>query len=125
MINDVIEMHKKFGFSVESKPTLLTRKTLNERLVCMQEELDEFADGIDCQSIDHQADALVDLVYFALGTAAMMGIPWYELWDDVHRANMAKERGITKRGHAEDLVKPEGWEGPKTRKILIGAGYEY
>jgi predicted HAD superfamily Cof-like phosphohydrolase len=53
----------------------------------------------------------------------MMGLPWDELWDDVHRANMAKERGVGKRGHAVDCVKPVGWTPPKTEKILQQAGY--
>ena len=33
-------------------------------------------------------------------------------------ANMSKERGVTKRGHAFDVKKPEGWVGPDHTKIL-------
>ena len=78
----------------------------------------------DVQDLALQADALVDLVYVALGTGVMMGLPWQQLWDDVHRANMGKVRGVGKRGHAVDLVKPEGWVGPRTAEILEAAGYD-
>ncbi len=44
------------------------------------------------QDLPKIADALVDLVYVALGTAHMHALPWQKLWDDVQRANMSKER---------------------------------
>src|SRR3546814_5926129 len=107
----------------------------------MQEELDEFIeaagfnptydasggrDGLNnhgVQNLAQQADALVDLVYVALGTAVMLGLPWDWLWNDVQRANMAKVRGMTKRGHAVDVTKPPGWQGPQNQRILDLAGY--
>lgn len=64
------------------------------------------------------ADALADLVYVALGTAHFMGLPFDEVWDEVQRANMTKERATSaddlrsKREHAFDVVKPEGWALP-------------
>ena len=54
----------------------------------------------------------------------MMGLPWQELWDDVQRANMAKERGTTKRGNVVDVMKPAGWQPPKTQEILVSHGYD-
>lgn len=71
-----------------------------------------------------QADALVDLVYVALGTAVMMGLPWQELWSDVHAANLRKVRGRTKRDMPLDLMKPEGWVGPQTASILGHHGWK-
>jgi hypothetical protein len=53
----------------------------------------------------------------------MMGLPWKELWDDVQRANMTKVRGVGKRGHAVDCIKPEGWIPPRTKEILEDWGY--
>lgn len=123
MIEDVKEFHQKFDMIVSNKPTPLSQKLLDERIVCMSEELDEFAEAVIDKDFAGQADALIDLVYFALGTAAMMGLPWKELWDDVHRANMAKVRGMTKRGHTVDVTKPLDWIAPQTRIILNDAGY--
>ena len=123
MINDVKHFHEKFGHLVNTQPTHLTVRKLLERVECMQEELDEFTDAVYAQNMEEQADALVDLVYFTLGTAVMLGIPFQILWDDVHRANMQKVRGIGKRGHLVDCIKPDGWIGPQTKTILKSAGY--
>jgi hypothetical protein len=38
------------------------------------------------------ADALVDLVYVALGTAHLHRLPWEALFTEVQRANVTKER---------------------------------
>lgn len=77
------------------------------------------------QDLAAQADALIDLDYVAKGTGVMLGLPWRALWDDVHRANMAKS---TMRGSdgilLEKIGKPKGWEPPHTEAILAIAGYE-
>ena len=122
-VEDVADFQKKFGHLHNTTPPHLTSRKLGERIICMQEELDEFTDAAYVQDLAGQADALIDLVYFALGTANMMGLPWQALWEDVHRANMAKVPGITKRGHLVDCVKPGGWVGPKTLEILEHHNY--
>lgn len=142
--DDVKDFHTKFGLLVGDRPGHLTKRKLKERVECMLEELQEFAEacGLELQShngstshivvaeihgdqdLSAQADALIDLVYFAKGTSVMLGLPWSELWDDVQRANMAKVRGVGKRGHAVDCVKPEGWIGPQTGVILREADYD-
>lgn len=122
--SDVRAFQTKFGQLVGDKPRHLTRRKLNDRIAQMQEELDEFITAVDNDDIAEQADALVDLVYFALGTAAHMGLPWQALWVDVQRANMSKVPGVKpERGFLVDCVKPEGWEGPKTMAILLEHGY--
>lgn len=135
MFDDVKKFHEKFGIIVKAKPGHLTKRKLIERIEFLQEELDEFIDacGIDPrtwelndkpQDLAKQADALIDLVYVALGTAVMLGLVcWDKLWDDVQRANMAKVRGKTHRGHQVDVTKPEGWMPPTTDYILLQAGY--
>lgn len=122
-IKDVEKFHKKFGLLRSKTPRQLTQRKLQERVEFMQEELDEFAVGMINKSFEAQADALIDLVYVAMGTAVMMGLPWKELWDDVQRANMSKVRGTTHRGHAVDVCKPKGWQGPQTMRILSLRGY--
>lgn len=122
--SDVREFQRKFGQLVSAKPTHLTKRKLNERIAQMQEELDEFKSAVESDDIAEQADALIDIVYFALGTACHMGLPWQELWDDVHRANMSKQRGVKpERGFLVDCIKPDGWVGPRTMEILVKNGY--
>lgn len=121
--DDVKDFHKKFGLLAYDTPGLLTHRKLKERVEFLQEELNEFVEGCARQDLAEQADALVDLVYVAMGTAAMLGLPWEVLWDDVQRANMSKVRGVTHRGHAVDVTKPAGWIGPQTHQILRDFGF--
>ena len=122
--NQVAALHTKFGILVSPKPTRLTRCKMGERIQCLREELEELIVAANNQDLPEMADALVDLVVFAKGTAVMMGLPWAALFDDVMRANLAKVRGVGKRGHKVDLVKPPGWRGPDGRGILVEHGYD-
>lgn len=123
-IINVQEFLTKFGHLTHpGRPAHLTRRKLRERAACMQEELNEFHEGIELQDLAKQADALVDLVYFAKGTAVMLGLPWAELWDDVHGANMDKVPGVGPRGQKVDVIKPVGWIPPQTEAILVDSGY--
>lgn len=122
-IGDVREFHRKFNLIISEAPRHLVARKLKERIEFMQEELDEFKVAAERQHLAGMADALIDLAYVTLGTAVMLGLPWLPLWFDVHRANMAKERGATHRGHPVDVRKPAGWEPPKTAEILADYGY--
>lgn len=72
-------------------------------------------------------DALGDLNYVSLGTAHLMGLPFDEAWAEIQRANMSKERATgaddprSKRGHALDVVKPEGWKAPDHEPAITAA----
>lgn len=123
-MDDVKRFQLKFGQIVNDKPVHLTKRKLGERAEFLQEELDEFKRAIESQDLAEQADALIDLVYVAKGTANMLGLPWEDLWLDVQRANMAKVAGVGKRGHLVDCIKPPGWVGPQTLVILHNAGYD-
>lgn len=121
---DVQAFLRKFGIPAVSQPLILSPDVEEFRQKFMQEELNEFHDATTLQK---KADALVDLVYVALGTADMMGIPWDAMWDAVQRANMRKERAksaehsaaSTGRGHSLDVVKPEGWVSPDKEQMDV------
>jgi len=119
----VARMHGKFDLGHSRVPQQLDDQKMAERLECLSEELSELAAAFMNDDLPGMSDALVDLVVFAKGTAVLMGIPWAALFDDVMRANMAKVRGVGPRGHAVDLVKPEGWRGPETERILREHGW--
>lgn len=124
MIEDVRQFHVKFDLIASLFPVHLTQAKLKERIDFMQEELDEFKVAAKSQDLAEQADALVDLVYVAMGTAVMLGLPWDELWAEVQRANMDKVRGMTKRGHAVDVTKLPGWIPPQINDILYAHYYD-
>jgi len=123
-LEDVRLFQKKFGQLNFTIPGHLTKRKLKERSDFLQEELDEFKQACQSQDLALQADALIDLVYVAKGTAVMLGLPWETLWDDVQRANMEKVPGKTHRGHLVDAMKPPGWVGPRTMEILLTTGYQ-
>ena len=116
----VAAMHMKFGFTVGDRPQALPQSLARERADKMAEELEEFRAAVEKGNLADMADALVDLVVFAKGTAVMMGLPWGALWREVYRANMSKERGEApnRPGHKQDLVKPDGWTPPDIKGIL-------
>ena len=121
--SDVVNMHRFFGIEIQDTPTHISSTQLKERSDFLQEELDEFKAAMAQQDMCEMADALIDIVVVAMGTAAKMGLPWDSLWDDVLRANMAKQRGVGKRGYAVDLIKSKNWVPPQTMYHLLMAGY--
>lgn len=92
------------------------------RVQMMLEELRELVEAFHQGNLANQADSLVDLVYFALGTAVMMGIPFDQCFAEVQRANMSKVRvanaAESRRLNKLDVRKPEGWQPPNIAGIL-------
>ena len=121
---DVRDFHHKFDQLWYETPGFISPELAMQRYKFLQEELSELFTAMQHHDLAGIADALIDLVYVAKGTAGMYGLPWDKLWDDVQRANMAKVRGTTHRGIAVDVRKPEGWQPPMTEEILLDAGYD-
>lgn len=128
---DVGVFHRKFDLPASdyhAGPKNVTRELLDFRVKFMHEELTEFMTAADNSDIAGMADALIDLVYVAMGTAHVYGFPWQALWDEVQRANMAKERAThesqSTRLSTFDVVKPEGWQPPAIAEILKSYGFE-
>lgn len=94
-------------------------------LNALREEVDELeecsvgAAAFPGHSRAHQVDALVDLIYFAIGGLARMGIPVEIaklMFSTVHKANMQKQIG-KKEGRSahldvKDASKPAEWQDP-------------
>lgn len=148
--DDVGDFHEKFGLDNTTHQDIGPRTYLDEsiipfRLKFMVEELLEFCDAVGYHIIMedgqvrfvktrdtiHHAeafDALIDLVYVAMGTAHFLGYPWQMGWRLVQRANMAKVRAQkdasdSKRGSSFDVVKPEGWTPPDIGRLLRRVGF--
>jgi len=82
----------------------------------LDEEIKEYLRAWQEGNLEKQMDALVDIVYVAMGTAYLHGFNFEEAWKRVHEANMNKIRAQSpdesERGSTFDVVKPEGWEPP-------------
>ena len=115
-LQDIKDFHVKFGLEYIGPPRELKQKASLFRQHFMQEELDEYHNAVRAGDLAEQFDALIDLVYVALGTAYMQGLPFEPGWDRVHYANMLKVRvtgaGMSKRDSDLDVGKPSGWVPP-------------
>lgn len=120
---DVRSFYRKFKLPVPANPVLPDLDTAEFRIGRLCEELQEFTEAVEANDLAGCADALVDLVYIAMGTAVSMGLPWEEIWAEVHRANMMKVRAThpedSRLGSDQDVVKPEGWREPNHTAALI------
>ena len=120
MYEDVVKFHQEIlGIPPKDKPTFEGTITTHDRQWCTEradfifEELQEFHEACYKSDMVGAVDGLLDIIYVALGTLYMMGIPVEQCWAAVQKANMAKVRGMTKRGNLFDATKPEGWVGPE------------
>ena len=108
----VREFHKAFNCFISEKPYFLPAEEVKSRAGFMREEIDEF---IDSENIYDQADAMIDLIYFALGTLVEMGVKPKKIFDIVQNANMSKvwEDGkVHYRENDKKVIKPSTWEDP-------------
>jgi predicted HAD superfamily Cof-like phosphohydrolase len=109
---DVRAFHEAFGHPSSSVPTFVEAERAEARAEWMREEIDEF---LEARDICEQYDAMIDLIYFALGTLVELGVPPAEGFEVVHRANMSKLGSDGKPIYRADgkTVKPAGWRDPR------------
>ena len=122
MIADIKEFHEKFRLEYNGLPRELPGRLFDFRMGFMHEELTEYANAFDQADKTKQLDALVDLVYVALGTAYLHGFDFNEAWRRVHAANMLKVRALNPtdsvRGSTYDVVKPKNWQPPNLEDLV-------
>ena len=122
--------HKKFGLEKASIPQLVDQECMDFRIKFMEEELQEFREAVENKDKVKAFDALLDLVYVAMGTAYLCNFPWKAGWQYVQHANMQKKRvnhaSESKRGSQFDIVKPNGWVSPDIaiESVLLLHEYE-
>ncbi len=115
----VVEFHRAFGLTENSKPTLPSDDVRTLRKKLLEEEFIEYNVGEDKNDIVEIADALADLIYIAYGTAVAYGIPLDKVFAEVHRSNMAKlvDGKVIRRDDGK-VLKPAGWTPPDIKSIL-------
>ena len=119
----VKQYHEVFGHRSPPAPTPLPQDRIIHRAGFMAEELAEFLKASP-DDLVAQSDALIDLIYFALGTFVEMGVDPSSLFDAVHQANMDKLWDGEPKYNPENgkTLKPPGWVGPEEHlKALIDA----
>ena len=113
--------HEKFDHPFADKPKYMEADRARARYAWMLEEINEF---IEADEIVEQADALIDTIYFALGTLVEMGIKPEALFNVVQEANMSKlwPDGKPHFNEMGKTIKPEGWQDPheKLKEVIKG-----
>lgn len=115
MIFELVEQFNKEVIGI-NRPRIARLESSEEHWLinALQEEVQEFREG---RSIVDQADALIDLIYFAAGGLTRLGFPAEAsmvMFKAVHKANMTKCKGVKPtRGHELDAVKPDNWVAPE------------
>ena len=117
---EVRAFHQAFGHPVSNVPVSLTEDRAKKRYAWMLEEINEFLDAVKEQDIVEQADAMIDTIYFALGTLVEMGVQPGILFNIVQNANMSKlwPDGKPHYNGMGKVIKPEGWQDPHKKLEL-------
>lgn len=90
-----------------------------QAMMHLGEELSEIEQAFDEGDVAGIADGLVDIVYVAIGMAHRLGLPFEDVWDEVHRANMAKfPDGQVFKNENGKITKPPGWKPPDIEGVL-------
>ena len=122
ILKDIDNFHNKYGFEKNEKIDIPNNSELiNFRTAFLMEELAEYTNAITKKDAAGALDALVDIVYIALGTAWLFNLPFEKAWNEVQKANMSKIRAkdkTGKRGTKFDVVKPKDWKAPNIEKII-------
>jgi predicted HAD superfamily Cof-like phosphohydrolase len=110
----VREFHKAFDHPAPDHPHQQSAERAAVRAQWIKEECDEL---IEAKDYVEQADAYIDIIYFALGGLVEMGILPQALMSIVHNANMGKLHYDPETGeliHKKDPItgktlKPDNW----------------
>lgn len=112
--NKVRDFHQTFGQPAPRGPVTQPLAHARRRADWIKDECDEL---IRAGSVVDQADAYLDILYFALGGFVEIGVDPESLFDIVHAANMAKlwPDGLPHRREDGKIIKPPGWETPEPK----------
>ncbi|MGO2860637.1 MAG: hypothetical protein ACTIC1_05735 [Brevibacterium sp.] len=123
--DDVREFMHAMDQTVRDSPTVISDIEKWERFVMLNEEFSELKQALASlkkaveyystsktkEAMTDLADALVDIVYIAIGTAHAYGFDFDELWRLVHENNLTKidpETGLVLKVNGK-VQKPEGF----------------
>lgn len=127
-VDNIVTFNRDLLGVKNREKALLSEKELDYAIKAGVEELMEFEDAHKSQNYIGAVDAVCDLLYFAVGFLARMGLTEMEIKEcmqAVHEANMEKKLGVQHKRGGEgvaDAVKPEGWVGPEERIAEVLGG---
>lgn len=117
-VKDIHDMQTKYKTRdwVANADVEKLKKFLEFRIDFIREELDETETALISMDSEEIVDGLIDICVVAIGTLDAFGVDPYKAWDEVLKANMAKEVGVKPTRPnplgVPDLIKPDNWEAP-------------
>ena len=117
--------HELVGVPVRPFPYFLGQEEATWLFNVIWEERDELISAYYANEPIEQIDALMDLIYFAMGGLTRLGVTAEqsdEIFKCIHERNMLKKSGNKDRGSDLDATKPADWDGPEEQitKIMKG-----
>jgi len=76
----------------------------------------EMMGGSGEPDIVEAVDGIIDIIVVACGAACEWGIDLQPIWEEIHRTNMAKQGGPTRKDGKK--LKPEGWKPPNVKGLI-------
>ena len=119
--HDIHDLHVALGGvagHIELRPTIPPVEVYMLCYELIQEEGSETLQALREEDLVKLADGIVDTIVVLLGTAVSYGIDIRPIWDEIHRTNMLKSTGPIRESDGKRL-KPENWEHPKVRELLL------
>lgn len=118
---DVLDFHDKFAPHIPAPtPAAPPGGDAYYGLGFLREELAEIEAAAKAGDVPGVADGLADLIYVAIRKALIWGVDLRPVWDEVHRANLAKTG--TLRGDGK-LIKGPGFVPPDIVGVLKAQGW--
>ena len=117
----IADFHLATGTPILDKPEFPSQERIDLRHRLIEEEWIEYQEAVAARDIVEVADAIGDMIVVLVGTALEFGIPLSEVWDEIHRSNMAKvdpDTGFVRRRDDGKILKPEGWTPPDIASVL-------
>ncbi len=110
----VRHFHAIAGVPIADVPTQLAPERLSARVEWLREEVSELQSAT---SLVDQVDAVVDVIYVAIGALVEMGVELEGPFQLVHQSNLAKAMpdGTFQKNAAGKIIKPGEWESPRER----------
>lgn len=108
----VLDFRLKIGLEVSPMPRLLSSNETSFYARFIMEEMSELLLAHEKRDLVDAADSIGDLIYMLTGCALNMGLPIDEILSAIHKSNMHKVPGVSKRGQF-DAVKLPAWRGPE------------
>lgn len=119
LVKDVGDFHKRMNCFVSPVPADLSIDLAAMRLNLLEEEMDEYTTAVCANDLTEVFDALLDIIYIAVGTGLAYGLPMADGWNEVHRSNMAKlHNGVAVKRADGKILKPKGWVGPQLKALI-------